>query len=274
MSIEETRAVFEAFKVASNELWLDPQATVSLYSEAGQQSAFGGRDMLEVESAYRVAFPDWRRDFTRVVIGEDGFACVSRIRATNTGPFMGGTPTNRTIDVEGAVSFFRVEHGLIDESVVINERAIAATMFEQLGLPNPAAPGAAARAMLERIYEAFNANPKNVDVVLELYAPRFVRNGTEMSATAWRDITAALYAAVPDATQDLLDVVVEGDFIASRYVLKGTHTGDLTLGGRVIPATGRRVEVAGMETRRVREGKFVELWSYESSPGFLAQLEG
>ncbi|MBK6320257.1 MAG: hypothetical protein IPF51_16105 [Dehalococcoidia bacterium] len=89
MSIEETRAVFEAFKAASNERWLDPEATVSLYSEEGKRTAFGGRDMLDVETAYRVAFPDWQREFNRVVIGEDGFACVSRFRRPTTGPFVG-----------------------------------------------------------------------------------------------------------------------------------------------------------------------------------------
>ncbi|WP_343391321.1 ester cyclase [Candidatus Amarobacter glycogenicus] len=273
MSIEETRAVFEAFKAASNERWLDPEATVSLYSEEGKRTAFGGRDMLEVETAYRVAFPDWQREFNRVVIGEDGFACVSRIRATHTGPFLGGPATNRAIDLEPS-SFFRVKDDLIAESVVVNQEAVGAKMFEQLGLPNPADPGPPARAMLQRIFEDSNKSPKDMGFILELYAPAFVRNGVEMTAERWRQLAEAVYRAWPDATQDLTDVTVEGDRIFCRYVMRGTHTGDLRLADRAISASGRQFEVWGMEMRRVRDGKFVELWSNDTLSQLLPQLEG
>lgn len=272
MSIEETRAVFEAFKAASNERWLDPEATVSLYSEEGKRTAFGGRDMLEVETAYRVAFPDWRREFSRVVIGEDGFACFSRVRATNTGPFLGNPPRNRAVDVE-ATSFFRVENGLIAESVVIDQQAVGARMFEQLGLPNPAAPGAAARAMLERSYRALDTNPKDFSVISELYAPRFLLDGVAVDARLWRTGVEAMYAAFPDATHEVLDVAVDGDIVTNRYVMRGTHTGDLRLGVRMVRATGRSFEVQGIQVRRVRDGQFVELWNSDTLGQLLRQLE-
>lgn len=273
MSIEQTREVFEAFRAASNERWLDPEATVSLYSEEGKRTAFAGRDMLEAETAYRVAFPDWRRDFGRVVVGENGFACLSRVRATNTGPFMGNPPTNRAIDVEAA-SFFRVKSGLIDESVVVNSEFVAARMFEQLGLPNPAAPGAAARAMLQRVFEDSNKSPKDMSFILDLYAPVFVRNGVEMTAERWRQAAEAVYRAWPDAIQELTDVTAEGDRIFCRYVMRGTHTGDLVLADRTIPPAGRSFEVWGMEMRRIRDGKFVELWSSDVMVQLLPQIEG
>ena len=133
MSIEETQRVFEAFARASNEEWSDVDSMVSLFSEDGA-APFGGIDGLrEFETSYRVAFPDWHREFTRVVIGDDGFAVVSRIRATNAGPYLGNPATNREIDIEGA-SFFRVVNGKISEALVVGMEAIGAKMAEQLGL--------------------------------------------------------------------------------------------------------------------------------------------
>lgn len=273
MSIKESRAVFEAFKAASNERWLDPDATVSLYSEEGKRTAFGGREMLEVETAYRVAFPDWQREFSRVVIGEDGFACVSRIRATNTGRFMGGPATNRAIDVEG-VSFFRVEAGFIAESVVVNQEAVGARMFEQLGLPNPAAPGAAARTMLERSYRALDTNPKDFSVISDLYAARFLLDGVVVGASAWRTGVEAMYAAFPDATHEVLDIAVDGEVVSNRYIMRGTHTGDLHFPGGVLAATGRPFEVRGFQVRRVRDDRFIELWNSDTLGQLLLQLRG
>jgi len=134
VTIAQTQQIFEAFRIASDERWSDPEAMVALYSDAGAAAAYGSRDaMRHAETAWRIAFPDWRRDFTRVVIGEDSFAVVSRIRATNTGPFGGRPATNREVDFEGA-TFFRVSNGLIEESVVVGQEALAATLNDQLGL--------------------------------------------------------------------------------------------------------------------------------------------
>lgn len=273
MSIEQTRAVFEAFKASCNERWLDVDAMVSLFSDEAAD-AMGGRETLRrTELNLRGAFPEMSRAFQRVVIGEDGFAMVSRLSGENTGPVFGHEATGKALDIE-TTSFCSVRDGLIRDTFVSDFEGWMAEFYRQLGLPNPSSPGAAARAMLQRVFEDSNKSPKDMSFILDLYAPRFMRNGVEVSAETWRRVAEGIYAAFPDATQDLLDVTMEGDRIFCRYVMRGTHTGDLVLADRRIPATGRRFEVWGMEMRRVRDGKFVELWTSDTLSQLLPQLEG
>ena len=129
------------------------------------------------------------------------------------------------------------------------------------------------KRMLERIFDGSNANPKNLDFILEAYAGRFMRNGVEISSGAWKRAAEGFYSAFPNAEHELLDVTVEGDRIFNRYTMRGTHTGDLVLADRIVRATGRRFDLWGIELRRCRDGRFVELWSSETLPQFLAQME-
>ncbi|MBI5948546.1 MAG: ester cyclase [Chloroflexi bacterium] len=137
MSIEETRKVFEAFRAASNERWPDVEAYVSLFSDEAALKAYGGREtMREGELAWRGAFPDWRMEFTHVVVGEDSVAFVARATATHTGPLMGNPPTNRAVEFEGT-GFLTVANGLVTDAYYPGQEATVASIFSQLGLPMP-----------------------------------------------------------------------------------------------------------------------------------------
>jgi predicted ester cyclase len=64
-------------------------------------------------------------------------------------------------------------------------------------------------------------------------------------------------------------VVAEGDRVAGRFSLQGTHTGTL-LG---IPATGKRVSAGVMVIARFdARGKWVEDWAVWDQLGLLQQL--
>jgi steroid delta-isomerase-like uncharacterized protein len=75
--------------------------------------------------------------------------------------------------------------------------------------------------------------------------------------------------AFPDITFELLDHVVEGDKIASRWRATMTHRGEF-LG---IPATGKRVEIGGMLIARIEDGKYAEVWNNWDSKALLEQLD-
>ncbi|NIR27704.1 MAG: ester cyclase [Gammaproteobacteria bacterium] len=64
------------------------------------------------------------------------------------------------------------------------------------------------------------------------------------------------------------DLIAEGDYVAERWTLEGTHQGEL-IG---IPATGKRVKVAGMSISRLVDGKQVEHWSVMDQFGLLQQI--
>ena len=130
-----------------------------------------------------------------------------------------------------------------------------------------------AAAMVRRIYDEANVDPLNMAFILDLYAPEFLHNGRPMSAAMWKRMAESVYGSFPDAKQEIKDLSVEGDLVWTRYVMRGTHTGSLTLRDRVVPATGKRFEVWGMEMRRLEGGKFVELWSSDVMGQLLPQLE-
>ena len=53
----------------------------------------------------------------------------------------------------------------------------------------------------------------------------------------------------------------DGDWVAHRYTIRGTHTADLF--GQ--PPTGQRFEVGGMDMVRVRDGQLIEHWAFAES---------
>ncbi|MDT3446828.1 ester cyclase [Pseudofrankia sp. BMG5.37] len=68
------------------------------------------------------------------------------------------------------------------------------------------------------------------------------------------DIVAANRRAFPDLVWTVEDMVAEGDTVAVRYIMTGTHRG--TFAG--VAATGRAVHAQSMAFYRLADGKIVE----------------
>ncbi len=64
------------------------------------------------------------------------------------------------------------------------------------------------------------------------------------------------------------DSVTEGDKLAFRWLLSGTHEREF-MG---VAGTGRRVEAMGMDIVRVADGKIVEHWGEFDAMGLLRQI--
>jgi steroid delta-isomerase-like uncharacterized protein len=60
----------------------------------------------------------------------------------------------------------------------------------------------------------------------------------------------------------------EGDYVATRTIIRGRHDGDL-LGA---PATGRDVEFGGLTISRCRDGKIEEEWELVDVTTLLRQV--
>jgi predicted ester cyclase len=81
-------------------------------------------------------------------------------------------------------------------------------------------------------------------------------------------LVAELRLAFPDLRVTLDDLLADGDRVVRRFTLRGTHGGIYTM----VPATGRRVEVAGIGIDRLAAGKLVESWVQLDALGLLRQL--
>ena len=78
-----------------------------------------------------------------------------------------------------------------------------------------------------------------------------------------RHALPALRAAFPDFSAELKQQLVDGDRVASHWIFRGTHLGDLY----GIAPTGRSVEFQNLSICRVVENRIVE---YNSEVGFLS----
>jgi predicted ester cyclase len=113
----------------------------------------------------------------------------------------------------------------------------------------------------------------NVDLADELYSAEYVSHalGPQFAPTleGLKMFIRALRQGLPDLQCPMEEVVAEGERVAGRFSLRGTHTGTL-LG---IPATGQPVNAGVMVIARLDErGKWVEDWASWDQLGMLQQL--
>jgi steroid delta-isomerase-like uncharacterized protein len=74
----------------------------------------------------------------------------------------------------------------------------------------------------------------------------------------------------PDLGITIEDVMAEGDRVAARIVMRGTHRGEF----QGIAPTGKPVEVKAMDMFRIANGKIVEHWGHADDPrDFLRQSQ-
>ena len=132
------------------------------------------------------------------------------------------------------------------------------------------------RDLLDRYVERYNAG--DLDAVIDLYADDAVQgmpDGIFEGREAIRERLAQELEAIPDVTHTVVSFIDQGDAFADEWTFVGTHTGGpLTLpNGDVLPATGKRVEVRGMEVVRVNaDGKIVLNTLYYDNMAVAVQL--
>ena len=62
-----------------------------------------------------------------------------------------------------------------------------------------------------------------------------------------------IHGGFPDATFSIEEILVDGNKVVVRYIMRGTHQGEI----KGITATGNRVEVSGIMIHRIENGKIV-----------------
>jgi steroid delta-isomerase-like uncharacterized protein len=115
------------------------------------------------------------------------------------------------------------------------------------------------RNLLERYVERYNVG--DLDGCMELYAEDAVQlmpDGIFEGRDKIRERLARELAAFPDVQFGFGNYVEQGDAFADEWTFVGTHTGAITMpDGSEVPATGRRVEMKGMEYVQLRDGKII-----------------
>ncbi len=119
-------------------------------------------------------------------------------------------------------------------------------------------------------------NQGNMDVLDHVLADTFTyhdpANPEVTSRDDYKQFVTALRTAFPDIHFTIEDEVADGDQLAIRWTVRGTHRGDLVTPQGPIPPTGKQVQVSGITLIRFTEGKVVEEWQNADNLGFLQQL--
>ena len=104
-------------------------------------------------------------------------------------------------------------------------------------------------------------NEGDLDACVQLYAEDAVQrmhDGTFEGRGAIRDRLARDLVAFPDARYVVDSFAEDGERFADEWTFTGTNRGPFRLpDGSEIPATGKSVEIKGMELVEVRDGKIV-----------------
>jgi predicted ester cyclase len=88
-----------------------------------------------------------------------------------------------------------------------------------------------------------------------------------------KQVVSGLRTAFPDLHFEIHDIMADGDTVAFRSTMTGTHSGVLEMmPGKQLPPTGRHVSIPHMHFVRVVDGKTTDLWHLWNIPMMMAQL--
>ena len=134
------------------------------------------------------------------------------------------------------------------------------------------------KALMRRWYgmEDFKGVPKDEmestlrNTAAEIFDSEWIAHSPQgdMSYEDFIQYNAVFLYSFPDFTCTIEDQIAEGDKVVTRLTMRGTHLGPY----RGMPATGKKVEVAGVSIGRFARGKAIEGWLITDSLTLMQQL--
>jgi steroid delta-isomerase-like uncharacterized protein len=116
-------------------------------------------------------------------------------------------------------------------------------------------------------------NTASDELAGELISPQatfFVPGRSEplQGPDGYQEIIAMMRAGFPDVQWTLEELIVEGDRVAARFTMRGTHLGSF-LG---VPPSGKTIEVKAVNFYRFADGQIVEEHGQPDLLGLLQQI--
>jgi steroid delta-isomerase-like uncharacterized protein len=130
-------------------------------------------------------------------------------------------------------------------------------------------------SVVRALFDAFNEGSldRTRDMVTEDFELFDVAAGQTLHGPdGCRQWLATFRTALPDARTELINMLVDGDRVATEHVGRGTHRGPFVTPAGTIPPTGRPMELRIAEMYRVRAGKIGYLRAYYDSTTIMRQL--
>lgn len=125
------------------------------------------------------------------------------------------------------------------------------------------------KVIVRRFFDEYHRG--NLDGAEEVLAADFVHHqpgSAPQNREAYRQLGSAFLAAFPNMQGIIEEQVAEGDKVATRLTISGTHRGEL-MG---IPPTGKQVTFPAIAIDRLVDGKIAERWNLFDTLGMMQQL--
>jgi steroid delta-isomerase-like uncharacterized protein len=130
-------------------------------------------------------------------------------------------------------------------------------------------PVADPKALVRRCFAAVEAGDR--DALADLLAPDYRLRFDGLPAME-REAAIGFFlgfrASFPDLHHAVEEQLADGDRVATRITVRGTHRGEL----QGIPPTGKAVAVAAINIHRLAGGEVVEQWVNSDGLGLMQQL--
>jgi len=130
------------------------------------------------------------------------------------------------------------------------------------------------KALVRRYIEVV-WNEKNIAALDDFLASHYRRyvsaHAAPLTREGQRQRIASFHTAFPDIYFTLEDLFAEGDRVAFRAILRGTHQGPFPLLQEMTP-TGKQVTISVIDTVRIENGKLAEHWGGPDTLNLLQQL--
>lgn len=127
-------------------------------------------------------------------------------------------------------------------------------------------------AITRRWFEELNKG--NLAVADEIYAANYIlhdpNNPLDLppGPEGVKQFLSPFITAFPDTQGTIEDLVTEGDKVAVRFTIRGTHQGEF----QGIAPTGKQVTMTGISIIRFTGGQMVEEWQNADILGMLQQV--
>jgi steroid delta-isomerase-like uncharacterized protein len=127
------------------------------------------------------------------------------------------------------------------------------------------------KAIMRRFWEVWEEG--DIDRLDEMLAPDYVNHTLAApdlppGPEGVKEVIRMFRSGMPNLRVTIEDMIAEGDRVATRYALEGTHRGDLF----GVAPTGRRLSIKSMTVERLSEGKIVEHWRVTDELDMMRQL--
>jgi steroid delta-isomerase-like uncharacterized protein len=112
-------------------------------------------------------------------------------------------------------------------------------------------------------------NTRDTKVLERRLADGLIDHNTLLGGTDLRQRMSRVLQVFPDATFKVEDYILQGNSVAWRWTIRGTHA-KRVMG---IEPTNKVVTLSGLSVAVISDGKIVEHWEFSDDLSFMEQLQ-